>query len=196
MIKESFADKLVSIGYSRLFMSGDQNLADSVWDNGNNKIKLEQLMNDPHSSLHAKFLSAELLRLFKIDLSVQNKYDLAKVYADALAHSNIDSDDFNYLNGNLWGFLYEMNDNGYLGQQLINLGDLSIPYLVNLLDDNGRVIYEGSQDATIGNEYKYRLKDFAAFYISKIKNIQVKYYEDLEERDKEIERLKSTLKTK
>ena len=194
MTLNSLADRLITIGYRNLFMRGDQSLADSIWNEGKSETMLNQIINKPNISLEAKFLSAEVLRHFNVESVPENRSVLPKAYVDALVHSSVDREDFNNLNGNLWGFLYNVDDAGYLGQQLVSYGDESLIYLFDLLDDEGRVIYEGSQEATIGNEYQYRIKDFAAFYISKIKNIPIQFYKKLDDRDREIEILKNALK--
>jgi hypothetical protein len=36
--------------------------------------------------------------------------------------------------------------------------------------------YQGSKEATIGNAYGYRIKDFAAYYIGRILGVPLKYY--------------------
>lgn len=36
--------RLTEIGYPRLFMYGEQNLAENIWDSGNNKAKLLQII--------------------------------------------------------------------------------------------------------------------------------------------------------
>lgn len=195
MIIDPLDKRLTEIGYPRLFMSGDQNLAEKVWDNGNNKAKLLGIIQNKSCSLHARFLAAEILRYFKTLLNPDYFEVLAEAYAYALANTSADKGNIFQLNGNLWGFLYEENDPGYLGQQFINFGDASVPHLIELLDDNdGRILYEGSKEATVGNAYGYRIKDFAAFYISQIKDIPVSFHQDFEKRDQEIETLKLRLK--
>jgi len=82
-----------------------------------------------------------------------------------------------------------------LGKQLLLFGDAYTPYLLKLLGNEGRILYIGSQDATIGNAYQYRVKDIAAYYIAKIKNIPLAFYEEFEKRDREIEQLGKKLKT-
>jgi len=192
---DKFEKKLIDIAYPGLFMYGSKSLADSVWNNGNNLAKLEKLIESKNSSLHSKFLAAEILRHFEIKAKAKHYDILSEAYTYALANSSIYKEGFIQLNGNLWGFLYEMDDTGYLGKQLIKYGDRCIPGLVKLLNDDNIVLYEGSKEATIGNSYQYRIKDIAAFYIAKIKNITINYYKDFEDRDKEIERLKAMLKT-
>ena len=63
-----------------------------------------------------------------------------------------------------------------------------------LLNNTGIIFYEGSKEATIGNSLEYRVKDAAAFYIGKIMNIPVKFNQDFDQRDTEIEHLKEKLK--
>jgi hypothetical protein len=82
-----------------------------------------------------------------------------------------------------------------LGKKVISFGKIALPFLVKLLDDDGTVFYEGSKEATIGNAYHYRIKDFAAFYISKITNNPIQFYKNYKDRDREIERLKKRIVT-
>ena len=77
-----------------------------------------------------------------------------------------------------------------------NANSISDNWITCLLEDsNGLILYEGSQEATMGNSYQYRIKDIAAFYLSKITNIPIQFYQDFEKRDAEIERLKLLIKT-
>ncbi|MCP4366859.1 MAG: hypothetical protein GY797_01910 [Deltaproteobacteria bacterium] len=184
-------ERLIEIGYPRLFMYEEHNLADSIWEDGKNVEQLKSIIFSASSSTHAKFLAAEVFRHFEVELNTQSYGILAEAYAYALEHTSADRENIVQLNGNLWGLLYEENDAGYLGMRFIKFGHAAIPTLIKLLNDNAsRILYEGSEEATIGNAYQYRIKDFAAFYISKIKNIPIKFYQDFEKRDKEIERLK------
>jgi len=176
-------------------MFGEHNLADSIWEHEENVERFRSIIFSTSSTAHAKFLAAEMLRYFKVESDTQSYGILAESYAYALEHTTADRENIVHLNGNLWGLLYEENDIGYLGRQFIKFDKAALPPLVKLLDDDtGRILFEGSEEATIGNAYQYRVKDFAAFYISKIKNIPIKFYQEMNERDKEIERLKSLLK--
>lgn len=186
--------KLIETGYRELLMFGEQGQATNIWADGKNKEQLEEIIASS-SSLHAKFLAAETLRYFKVTPDAANYKTLAEAYAYALAHTSADRENSVQLNGNSWGFLYEENDAGYLGAQFIQFGEAAILPLTKLLDDDaGRFLYEGSEEAMIGNAYQYRVKDFAAFYISRIKNIPIRFFKDFTQRDKEIERLKNLLK--
>lgn len=185
--------KLIEIGYSNLFLSGDDEQLDSIWKDGVYQQNLEHIINSENSSLLVKFLAAEVLEHYDIKLPKEHNGELAKVYSYALENTSIENGNDVQLNGNLWGFLYEHNDLGYLGKKIVLLDTVAIPSLIQLLSKNGRILYEGSQEAMLGNSYQYRIKDFAAFYISKIKDIPIKFYQDIEKRDQEIERFKQRL---
>ena len=191
---KALEEKLNDIGYSNLFLSDNQQL-DRIWQNGENKLKLKQIINADSSTLTAIFLANEVLRNYNIESEKKNSSKLAEAYVFALKHTNIEKDSQLGLNANLWGLLYEENDVGHLGEMLISFGVVAVLFLSMLLNDNGSVLYEGGQEAMIGNAYQYRIKDFAAFYISRIKNTPIEFYQDIEERDREIERFKKSLNT-
>lgn len=195
-MKASFTEieeSLIKIGYRNLFSIGNRKQLDSLWADGENLEKFKDIIESKESTLLGKFLTVEFLNYKKIKFDDSSKKELGKAYVYALEKTNIENDDFIGVSANSWGFLYHRNDTGNLGKQLISYGDIVIPDLVALLDVEGKVLYEGSQDATIGNSYQYRIKDFAAFYISKIKDISMTFYQDFEKRDAEIERLKELL---
>jgi hypothetical protein len=112
---------------------------------------------------------------------------IAEVYAHALEQN---------LTGmaNSWGLLYELDDAGPVGIRFVMLGEAAVPALVRLLDNAGApLIYDGSKEATVGNAYHYRIKDFAAFYLGRIRRIPVTFHRELAERDQEIARLEQQL---
>ncbi|MGB8191536.1 MAG: hypothetical protein WCF67_06430 [Chitinophagaceae bacterium] len=184
---------LLDAGFPKLFMYGERSLSGEIWNDQKNEDLLKKLLASDTASDHARFLAAEVLRVHGAFFNEPGAGKLAEIYAGALKNTSEGSGNPYQLSGNLWGFLYESDDAGPLGEQLINSGKAAIPVLINLLNDDNPVLYEGSQEATLGNEYQYRIKDFAAFYISKIKNIPVKFYQDINDRDKEIERLKNIM---
>ena len=49
---------------------------------------------------------------------------------------------------------------------------------------------DGSKEATVGNGYQYRVKDFAAFYIAKIIDTPIAFHRDPADRDAAIEELR------
>ena len=70
---------------------------------------------------------------------------------------------------NLWRLLYEQSDTGPVDSKLVTLGKEALPaILLLLLNERIFLEYEGSEEGTVGNAYKFRIKEFAAYYISKI----------------------------
>jgi len=122
---------------------------------------------------------------------------LAALYSRALKMSG--GDDQFFIPANQWGYMYfsdkgGIKDYGVLGNHLLFFGKAVIPHLISLLNNDANMLYEGSQEAMIGNDQKYRIKDAAAYYIGKVANMPVRFYDDYTERDTEIERLKEKLK--
>ena len=112
---------------------------------------------------------------------------IAAVYAQALVD--------NYTGmANSWGLLYGHEDDGPAGIAFLIIGEKAIPALVKLLDDDAAgPEYQGSEEATVGNGYHYRIKDFVAYYIGRILNKRLKYFPHPADRDKQIEGLKKSL---
>jgi hypothetical protein len=190
---QALAGELVETGYEGFFFYGDDSAIDDIWDEPGNPERLQALILDDAISWPARFLAAEILFAKKEDFPTPELLPpLAAIYAHALAQTGVSMEDF-YLPANIWGFLYELDDPGDAGQHFIDLGEAALPELIPLLDNEDHVLYEGSREATMGNEYNYRIKDFAAFYISKIKDIPIPFQPELEKRDREIEKLKQTL---
>jgi hypothetical protein len=192
-VNNTIEKELIDLGYRSLFRFLHADVDNKIWKSGANQDKLKNIIFKSKGSLLGRFLAAETLRYYKVDLDDTYNEKLGEIYVYALEKSNMDDDDFIGIPANSWGFLYRNDDAGNLGQKLIRYGEIVIPDLIKLLDIQGKVLYIGSQDATIGNSYQYRIKDFAAFYISKIKDIPMTFYQDLEKRDLEIERLKEIL---
>lgn len=96
---------------------------------------------------------------------------------------------------NAWAFL-GMGDLGPMGLHLVACGEPAAAALAPLLDDERRAgHYSGSAEAKIGESDRARVCDFAAFFISKIKELPFQFHrEDFARRDAEIERLKESLR--
>jgi hypothetical protein len=181
----ALANKLMKLGYIELFQGLDETALDILWNEPGAPEALALLAVDPKAPPLARFLAAEILFSKQESYPPEDqKIQLASVYATALAE--------NYTGAaNTWGFPGILS--GLTGEHFEALGGAAIPELVSIMDDDKRVYYAGSKEATMGNSYGLRVKDLAAFYISKIRNIPFELDEDPHKRDQEIEKLKSAL---
>jgi hypothetical protein len=183
------AHKLMSRAYGEFFVlpAHDQTV-ERVWADPQNRPVLEALVADTTQPVAARFLAAEVL--FARDFTFTSRISpamVAEVYARTLEQN---------LTGmaNSWGLLYEHNDAGPAGIRFVMLGEPAVPALTRLLDNDGApLLYDGSKEATVGNGYHYRIKDFAAYYLGRIRRIPVVFHREPGERDQEIARLKERL---
>lgn len=184
----SMVNKFMKDGYGHFFNYLERDKALSkAWGEPNSLEKLKNIVSNEKTPLKARFLACEVLFekhfIFVADIGGDV---VAKVYAAALVENQTGM-------ANSWGFLYEENDAGPTGIRFSMIGKSSVPHLQALLDNSNHLVYAGSKEATIGNAYQYRIKDFAAFYLAKITNVPITFYKDLEKRDAEISRFKKEL---
>jgi hypothetical protein len=183
------ARELMGHAYGEFFvLPAHEQTIDRVWGEPANRAALEVLTADAAQPLEARFLAAEVL--FARDFTFTSRVSpavVADIYARALEQN---------LTGmaNSWGLLYEHDDAGPVGIRFVMLGEPAVPALVRLLDNAGAPLtYAGSKEATVGNSYGYRIKDFAAYYLGRIRRIPVGFHSDVAERDQEIARLRQQL---
>lgn len=194
------ADTINNEGYVGLFLQKDEIGLASIWDDGKNRTYLERIILGQHFEDIIRLVASEILYKEVPDYP-PDEYDdaLAYVYSQALRMTGNNDSFVSNLMGNQWGFLYyddELGDAGIeaMGRHLLATGKKSIPYLMRLLDNTNRIFYEGSQEATLGNSLKYRVKDAAAYYIGKLLGIDVRFHRKFEDRDGEINKLNSKLR--
>jgi hypothetical protein len=183
------AHKLTTGAYGDFFVSSaPDHTIERVWADPQNRPVLEALVADAGQSMAARFLAAEVL--FTRDFTFTARVGAAlvgEIYARALEQN---------LTGmaNSWGLLYEQRDAGPVGIRFVMLGEPAVPALSRLLDnDSAQLVYAGSKEATVGNGYRYRVKDFAAYYLGEIRRVPVMFHQELAARDHEIARLKEQL---
>ena len=188
---DSIITKLVEDKYGKFFnyMIQDQ-IINTVWAEAGGVPRLKAIVIDEKAPLKARLLACEVL--LKKDFSFLHHEDVnigrvAAIYTNSL---------INNVTGmaNSWGLLYEYNDAGPIGIVFIILGEEAIPELVKLLNNNKKPFYHGESAATIGNAYRFRIKDFAAFYICRIKNLNCVYHKTRLARDAAIRKLKASLR--
>lgn len=179
------AGKLTGLGYAGLFQGPDEAAVDAIWKEAGAPEALASLAVAPDAPAEARFLAAEILFSRREAYPAEeHKGQLAAAYAAALAGN------FTGV-ANPWGLPGLLP--GLAAEHYVTLGAAAVPELVRLLDDEQRVYYAGSQEATLGNVYQYRVKDLAAFFISRIRGLPFEVRESPRERDAEIERLKGAL---
>lgn len=185
------AQKLVDLGYPALFQRMDHDEADALWRSA--PAELEALVRGAAQPHEARFLASEILFLEKPGYPPPDlKPVLAPLYAEALGHAGRKTGRW-HLMGNPWGLTYVNDDVGTLGAHLLALGSDAIAALRPLLDNAEPVAYEGSEDATVGNEQMYRVKDLAAYYLGRLTGKPVAFHADFKARDREIDRLARSL---
>lgn len=182
---QATADRLSELGYIGLFQQADETALNAIGNAPGSAQSLEALLLASGAPMLARFLAAEIL-WYRDQDALLDRYRplLAPLYAAALAQ------DFTQA-ANAWA-LPGVSD-GLAGQHLLSIGEPMVPELLPLLDDDRRVYYEGSQEATLGHHYAYRIKDLAAYFLSKIANIPLALDADTSLRDEAIEGLKPQL---
>jgi hypothetical protein len=196
---ESLARQLEQAGYDRLFLSGGASSAGAVWDGGASRAALEQVVRSAEAPDVSRILASEVLAANVADYPPADlQATLAELYPRALALSGVEAG--LRFPGNAWGFLFHsaragIADDGPLGNRLVAQGPAAVPHLAALLDDGDRLLYQGSQDATLGNSLGYRVKDAAAYFIGKLSGIPVTPGDDLASRDAAVARLREAIRS-
>jgi hypothetical protein len=183
------ASELHRAGYGGLFLAGDHSLATTIWRSGENRDALMEIVRSGGYGDLERVLASEVLFQNEVGYPPHGWDDvLGDVYARALAITGT-GDRPIVLTGNQWGFMYHGGDEGPLGTHLLAAGRASVRHLLPLLGDTASIFYDGSQEATLGNSLRYRVKDAAAYYIGKLAGFPIPFHETIGERDAEIERL-------
>lgn len=179
------AAKLLAGDYGLMFYWPQHDVTvQKIWDEPGNPAALEALIDDASAPPKARFLAAEVL--FAKDFTFASRHDagaLARLYANALigrftGHANV------------WGLLWIDDSVGQVGGRFVALGEAAIPALRELLEDTTVIDwYAGSEEATVGNRQGYRIKDFAAFYLSRMLAEPIAFHADVAARDAEIRKL-------
>ena len=177
----SLAARLVAQHYAGLFLTAprgaDRVLAEARAD------ELAALVADPAADGEARFLASELWFDGHGGPPPLAADALGALYARALAGRWT-------VFANPWGLPREV---GPVGAHLLQLGAAAVPALRAHLDDPAPVSYAGSEEATVGNGYAYRVKDLAAFYAARLAPAPYAVLPTPAERDREIARLAGLL---
>jgi hypothetical protein len=186
---DQLAQELREAGYEGLFQSGPRDAAPAAWDGGGNREALEAVVRSDDFGDLERVLAAEVLGRCAPDFPPEGwEETLGRVYARALALTGQGE-----LTANDWGRLFQAQANGEpdgpLGAHLQAAGPAAVPHLAELLDDASPILYIGSREATLGPP-GYRVKDAAAYFISRIRGAEMAYPSAPAERDAAIDRLR------
>ena len=169
-------------GYQKLFMSMDGKDIDEVWALAGGEAGLDAVVGSEQTSSKARYLAAEIRFHKDTKYKPANAASLAKAYADALRDE---------VMANPWGMPGELDEP--LGMHVVALGEAAVPAFRELFSNSKPIEYGGSKEATVGNEYAMRVKDFAAFFVARIKNRPFTMDTDPKKRDAAIAALQAAL---
>jgi hypothetical protein len=168
----SLADQLTQLGYFGLIQQEDDVQVRAL---SRDRQALTAVVDDVRADPLARFLAAELLFAQGNHFpSPREMPEVAQVYATALKENFTES-------ANTWG-LPGMSQ-GLVAEHVVSMGPAIVPAFAPLLDDDTRVHYEGSEEATIGNIYAFRVKDVAAALIAAVTGRQFELERDPKKRD-------------
>ncbi|GAA2759455.1 hypothetical protein [Actinopolymorpha rutila] len=179
------AEELGDLGYLELFQRFDENALDHVWRRPDASEALRQLALHPGTASVPRFLAAEVL--FTRDPTFPAPGDrgvLASLYAEALRQNMTRM-------ANPWGLPGDLA--APVASHVLALGDAAVPAFAALLDDSTQLRYSGSQEATYGNSYDYRVKDEAAELIAELIGVPYPVHLNPDERDAQIDLLRQRL---
>lgn len=181
----SLARTLSRLAWRDLFQRLDNAIIGPLWQQGATRPALESIALGSQADPHARFLAAEILFARAPGFPPPNAIpSLATLYAEALK-------DAPRFPANPWGMPDAFDEPVAL--HVFKLGTPAAQALTPLLDDPRPVRYEGSKEATLGNNYRYRVKDLAASLIAGIRHLTFAPDLDPEQRDEAIRDLKKSL---
>jgi len=182
----TIAGKLAQFSYSDLFMQMETETLDALWAEPDAASALHHLVQASDAPPPVAFLAAEILFAKEPGYPPSAERErLASIYGAALEQNLTRM-------ANPWGLPDQLDEP--VAQHFVSLGENAVPVLTRLLENTSGVRYGGSREATYGNSFQYRVKDLAAFYLSKIRGLPYEIKQTPQERDIEIERLKTSLK--
>ena len=179
------AEELSELGYLELFLRLDDTALDQIWQWPRAPEELRRLALHSDIPSLAGFLAAEVL--FSRDSTFPAPTDrsaLAWLYAEALRQNMTGM-------ANPWGLPGLLD--GSVATHVVALGDAAVPDFAALLGNGTQLRYSGSQEATYGNSYNYRVKDKAAELIAELIGVPHPVHLDPQDRDAQIDLLRQRL---
>jgi hypothetical protein len=182
MSDSNLAARLTELGYQELFLFLDRSSLQELWTSPGGPARLRDVAEDPAADPSARFLAAEAV-WERDPADPPRAADLGAVYAAALRDATTGV-------ANPWGL--PGAGNGVVAGHVAALDPRSAaPPFVALLADDAEVLYAGSQEATDGNRYRYRVKDIAAELVARLLGLPYDVLLDPADRDTAIDRLRT-----
>lgn len=184
-----FVKNLSTKKYGEYFFYPDhQETLEFIWSIESDQVVFQDICTNAEIDLLARIVAAEVL--LQADLLLFYEVDrrkLAKIYVEAFEN------DISKM-ADSWGIPFEQSRYGILGDHLISIGEMAIPFLKPLLSNESlRNNYIESEVGALAEGYKLRVKDFAAFYISRIQGQTYDFLADPKARDRQIKILLNEL---
>lgn len=151
------AEKLAGTTYSLLLQSLDEALLNELWTTYGFP-EFAVVVRDRHLPSLSRFLAAESIAQRHGSWGDLYMKTVADLYVEGLAQDFPGS-------ANPWGLPFEL---GILAQRVIKIGEAALEGLAGLLTNDRRLYFSGSEEATMGERYQYRVKDVAAVLVSRI----------------------------
>jgi hypothetical protein len=181
MSANDLARQLEEIGYVHLFNELDNAQQQKIWSIPGVERELRSLVGNAESPPTSRFLAAELLASRSAPSARVPKQDLARVYVEGLKQGASQV-------ANPWGLPGEL---GPLSQRVLSLGTAAEAPLRSALDNTLPLLYMGSKESTVGNAYRWRVKDQAAELLTALLGQRFNPDPDPKKRDKAIEALQA-----
>jgi hypothetical protein len=155
---ERLEKTLMSTTYGDLFERQVPEQEKAIMGQPDAPAALRKIVQRAGSPMQARFFAAELLFLRQPDFpAAAEAASLPPIYAWAIA---------NQPTGNMWGL--PGDDDGQAGTHVLRVGRPMIAALIPLFQDDRRLPFGGSIEATAADLWQVRIKDVAASLVSHI----------------------------
>jgi hypothetical protein len=154
---QQLAERLTGLGYRGLFLRPPP-AARALWQEPGMPAALAALAADPAQPPEARFLAAEIVADRGGSLPAAPPALLAQAYAATLRATTV---------ADMWGLPGAPHTPP--ARHLLALGEAAAAALRPLLQDDSAIDYGGSEEATLADQARWRVKDLAASLIAAIR---------------------------
>jgi hypothetical protein len=156
---EQLAERLTGLGYQGLFL-GLPPAPRTLWQEAGMPEALSALAANPAQPAEARFLAAEVVADRTGHLPPVPPDQLAEAYAATLRRTTV---------ADLWGLPGAPHTAP--ARHLLSFGEAAAAALRPLLEDGTEIDYGGSEEATLADQARWRVKDLAASFVAAIRGL-------------------------